>query len=106
MNHQSLVSNPAHGDVITELINSIPDLALSMLPLVLFILIFYFIFRRKFAELQTKLSATNINNPQGAAQRHNCMANCTFGWSDSLQRISSVPFLTTIDATKRISLQA
>ena len=54
------------------------NFALSLLPLVLFILIFYFLFRRKIAALQAKLSASSVNNPQGGPQHHHPLARLYF----------------------------
>ena len=74
-------STRMHGIVIAASLDNdsgLGNFALSVLPLVLFILIFYFFFRRKIAALQAKLSAASINNPEGGPHRHHSLARAYF----------------------------
>ena len=70
--HAVLMAVPTHNDT------GVPGFALSLLPVVLFILVLYFFLRRKIAALQTKLSAANINNPEGGPHKHHRLAKLYF----------------------------
>ena len=54
------------------------NFALAFLPVVLFIWMFYFLFRRKIAALLTKLSAPSVDNPQGGPHHHHPLAKLYF----------------------------